>query len=424
MNNSDNSAQNATSAQKSDAGSGTFYRPRRGFPVGIILLALLYIAAILAVAPVLFGWFSPISAKTMTVREGECGTWDVVAHMQTDSWPGHDAGIVAISANDVWATGTNDTAYYSWQPLLYHWDGTSWTRISLEKPISGEDSLQVHDIVATSTNDVWVVGNTMNSTYISRPFALHWDGAQWEATLKFPGLGDNSGLYSAVAISPDDVWAMSDSSHISHWDGSQWSSVSPSYALDRAGLRLWEVIGLGRDTVWTVKADGLQSGPTLNIPWAGEISDRLLRMGDQAYSYAPSAISALRHDDIWAVGNYKVNDYNLQGGIVHWDGKTWKMVPSLFVGGYGELHDIKAISPSDVWAVGEERGRALVLHWDGAKWERVPGPEIIDIQRLRGIAVAGQNEIWVVGNAMRSCEDCYVGHLMTARFTRTPCNQP
>ena len=423
MNNFNDQAQNAASAQERATNSGAFYRRRRGFPVGITLLALLYLAAIVAVFPVFHAWFSPVSARSMAVRGAVCGTWDVVAHMETESWPGHDADIVAISENDVWAIGTNDTAYRSWQPLIYHWDGANWTFVSLEEPVSGEDSLQVHDIAATSASDVWVVGNTMSATYTSKPFALHWDGTQWQATLEFPGLSENNGFYSAVAILPDDVWTVSDSSHISHWNGSQWSTVPPSDALDMGGLRLWEAIGLERDSLWTFKSNGFVTRPTLDIPWAGAISDRLLSIGDQGYSYSPGAILALNYNDMWAVGNYKANEYNLQAGIVHWDGRTWEIVPNLLMDGYSELYDIKAISSSDVWAVGEKGGRALVLHWDGTYWKIVPGPEILDIQRLRGIAVAGPNEIWVVGNAMQDCDEgCYYGHLMTARFTRTPCN--
>jgi hypothetical protein len=423
MNNLNDPAQNATSAQERATNSGAFYRRRRGFPVGIILLALLYLAAIVAVFPLFHGWFSPVIDRSMAVRGAVCGTWDVVAHMDTESWPGHDADITAISENDVWAVGTNDTPYHLRQPLIYHWDGASWSFVSLEEPVSGEDSLQVHDIVTTSASDVWVVGNTMSATYTSKPFVLHWDGTRWEATLEFPDLSGNNGFYSAVAISPDDVWTMSDSSHISHWDGSQWSTVPPSDALDRGGLRLWEAIGLERDSLWTFKSNSFVTRPTLDIPWAGEISDRLLSIGDQGYSYSPGAISALNYNDMWAVGNYKANEYNLQAGIVHWDGRTWEIVPNLLMIGYSELYGIKAISPSDVWAVGEKDGRALVLHWDGTYWKIVPGPEILDIQRLRGIAVAGPNEIWVVGNAMQDCDEgCYYGHLMTARFTRTPCN--
>ena len=57
--------------------------------------------------------------------------------------------------------------------------------------------------------------------------------------------------------------------------------------------------------------------------------------------------------------------------IEHWDGMTWSVVPgpttsTSFLG----LNGVVAISPTNVWAVGNKgsASRPLILHYNGTKW--------------------------------------------------------
>src|SRR5207253_8926677 len=61
--------------------------------------------------------------------------------------------VAAISANDVWAVG-----YYvsggQQQPLMQHWDGTTWTTV----PGPATNNGAFYSVSALSLTDVWAVG--------------------------------------------------------------------------------------------------------------------------------------------------------------------------------------------------------------------------------------------------------------------------
>lgn len=72
----------------------------------------------------------------------------------------------------------------------------------------------------------------------------------------------------------------------------------------------------------------------------------------------------------WAVGSYAVGS-SLKGFILRRDGTKWKRVqlPSFALGTV--IDGVKAISPRNVWAVGDESTKNLVLHWNGRSWKKV-----------------------------------------------------
>ena len=79
---------------------------------------------------------------------------------------------------------------------------------------------------------------------------------------------------------------------------------------------------------------------------------------------------------MWAVGNYD----DVGGGcpqptlIEHWNGRTWKVVPSQGPLCGNELDGVHVISPDDGWAVGASfdlggtDSAPLAMHWDGTSW--------------------------------------------------------
>jgi hypothetical protein len=96
--------------------------------------------------------------------------------------------------------------------------------------------------------------------------------------------------------------------------------------------------------------------------------------------------------------------------VLHWDGSGWQTrlrLPD------AELLDVAALSPSDVWAVGDEgqsppQSRFLEVHWDGRRWSSYsqpspnggygadPGPELV------GLAAPAANDVWAAGDAENS----------------------
>src|SRR5262249_9465555 len=89
----------------------------------------------------------------------------------------------------------------------------------------------------------------------------------------------------------------------------------------------------------------------------------------------------------------------------HWDGTKWSVVPSPDPGAAGNhLYAVDAVSPNDVWAVGQElTGQVpdlgLVEHWNGLRWSVVSSPALPNQSvMLSGVAASG-GQVGTTGEA-------------------------
>ena len=74
------------------------------------------------------------------------------------------------------------------QPLIEHWDGTSWSVVSSPNLTQGGF---LSAVTAISTNNVWAVGEDDN---LSVDLVEHWDGTSWSVVSSpaFNGSGRHS----------------------------------------------------------------------------------------------------------------------------------------------------------------------------------------------------------------------------------------
>jgi len=99
----------------------------------------------------------------------------------------------------------------------------------------------------------------------------------------------------------------------------------------------------------------------------------------------------------------------------HWDGTSWKVVPSPSPEGIGEqtasiLGAVAIASPNDVWAVGSKSpastdprkvppSHGLIEHWNGAKWTVVPVPKTGGhTTGLTKVAAISRTAAWAIGD--------------------------
>jgi photosystem II stability/assembly factor-like uncharacterized protein len=160
--------------------------------------------------------------------------WEISKTFNIESgWPyRYDLyNVTFIEANDGWAAGcigSEGGEYF----LVYHWDGISWTEVSL----SDERNLWacVHDIVALSSDNVWMTGTgwDMGKEY---GVTMHWNGIRWE---RFADLNSYN-IYSMSALSPDNIWAVTRYGVVLNWNGIEWSEKTQ---LDFTGLEYVPVI--------------------------------------------------------------------------------------------------------------------------------------------------------------------------------------
>jgi hypothetical protein len=118
-------------------------------------------------------------------------------------------------------------------------------------------------------------------------------------------------------------------------------------------------------------------------------------------------VSAVSPTDAWAVGDS--GDFMTpvhETLILHWNGTRWSHVKSPNPGSeLSTLTDVSAVSPTDAWAVGIYRdqeagiGHALVLHWDGARWSRVKSPNFGSKHTtLDSVTAVSPKDVWAVGD--------------------------
>src|SRR5579872_883691 len=108
------------------------------------------------------------AASTVRNNQPSKNTWKIVPS------PGKGVlqGTAAISANDVWAVGSQ-----SFNTLIEHWNGTAWKIVASPNQGSNDNLMSVS---AVSTSDVWTVGwQYFPKTGAYAPLIEHWDGSKW-----------------------------------------------------------------------------------------------------------------------------------------------------------------------------------------------------------------------------------------------------
>jgi hypothetical protein len=243
--------------------------------------------------------------------------------------------------------------------------GDGWT-VPLMQTLGGSDN-SLGAIAGSSSSDVWAVGNYLPDAPNSNQdatltFAEHYDGKTW-SVVRTPNSGPNY----------DTLWGVTDSA------GQAWAvgvTMSDHYQ-DRALVEHWN------GTSWSVT----------DVPQPGKQRDILF----SASSTSPT--------DVWAVGDQEGSDGRFETLAEHFDGHAWSVVPTPDPGGAGNhLYGVDAVSPDNVWAVGQQLSGAgtadqgLVEHWDGSHWSVVDLPASPANVMLHAVAVSG-GQVFAVGES-------------------------
>jgi hypothetical protein len=296
--------------------------------------------------------------------------------------------------------------------------GSIWTIVpSANASKTSVSNNVLSGVSALSDSDVWAVGyfNSSNGGAINHTLAEHWNGTTW-SVVQTPNVGTlGSQLQGVSALSDSDVWAVGNFSTsstssggrtlIEHYDGTAWSVVS-SPSPSTQGDFLTGVAALASDNVWAVG--------WLDSPILGTLSPLILHWDGAMWSVTPGvpgagnileAITALSPTDIWAVGESAGGGNNFE---LHWNGSKWTVTPfaSFPNGGQQSLRGVAAASSTDVWAVGSYAPtvfaelQTLAVHWDGTRWSRVPTPNVdAFFNLLLAVAAVNSNDVWAVGYA-------------------------
>jgi hypothetical protein len=177
-----------------------------------------------------------------------------------------------------------------------------------------------------------------------------------------------------------------------------WTAVAPP-----GGYTARDVVAIDVNTAWEVATNYPSPDPWVasydgtewtrrTVPTPGEFTDVV-------------AVDATAEDDVWMVGAYTPSDLTDSNAyIVHWDGASFTRYPLDPTGlRYESLLAVDALSPNDVWAVGEHwvdptvGYQSLAAHWDGVAWSVVPTPMPGNGRHLFGVEMISTRDVWAVG---------------------------
>ena len=308
------------------------------------------------------------SRQVAHVEHFDGSSWTSVPCAQPGSKEATFTGVAAVSASDVWAVGLFNPGGISGvnrgSPFVENWDGTSWRMVAVPFPKS--DNTELYSVTASAADDVWVSGSTDN-----QPLLAHWDGTTWAVSFgaQLPGFGQ--AIESVSDAAPDDVWTLGGHARwvaiiygtkTQHWNGTSWSAETP------APGDLNRILGLTPTDAWAVGYLPVQSG-TRSHPliehWDGSTWKQVatnLHLGPNREADL-RGISFDSPNDGWVVG-VRWHATHSRAVIEHWDGGSWRLSPTRTPTSSAQLHAVLAISPTDVWAVGQ-----VIMHWDGNNWK-------------------------------------------------------
>jgi hypothetical protein len=314
--------------------------------------------------------------------------WQVIPSANAGSFANGLAGVAALSKTDIWAVGSHQSANAppTNRTLIEHWGGAKWSVV--QSPNVGTNENDLKAVGAVSAGDVWAVGNYFdNGSLAWRTLAEHWDGSRWTVIPSpSPSTRFNS-LQGVAAVGANDVWAVgiqqtsgptiANKTLVEHWDGSAWSTV-PSPNAGSGDNYLLAVAAVSSDDVWAV---GHHDTHTLAEHWDGSTWSIVSSPSPGGQANTLDGVTAVSANDVWAAGSEFPGGGNAERTLTeHWDGTSWRVVPSPNAGsGNNALFAVAASTNGDVWAVGDFfdppfDNRTLTERWDGTSWSVVPSP--------------------------------------------------
>jgi hypothetical protein len=280
------------------------------------------------------------------------------------------------------------------------------------------DSRLLASVVVALSLTAGLAGSASGQTPAGNPLIVeHWNGAAWKVTPAAAPRGVSE-LHAVTAVSPADLWAVGSYEKATrkfasfplaeHYNGTSWSPVVLPTPNKRVEHELDAASATSAKDVWAVG-------------WIGSMSRRGRRnssghtliehFNGKGWKVMPSVrvrgskllgVAALTPRNAWGVGLLTVKRIYSRPLIEHWNGSAWRRVASPNPRGSEDaLVGIAARSARDIWAVGNYRARGetqpLLLHWNGHGWKQVASPSPSRGGSLSGVAVLGAKDAWAVG---------------------------
>jgi hypothetical protein len=255
------------------------------------------------------------------------------------------------------------------------------------------------------------------------PVVRHWNGRVWRALPQSQLHGISAGY--VAASSADDAWLFGSFAGqrydgALHWNGRAWSKVAaPSWLIRINGSGLADIYtaDFSRNDMWVFSLGGYVAQKTAFVA--------RYENGRWSKSYLPDIpedAAAISPKDIWVIGEPFTG--RQVPVLMHWNGRRWSKSAFPKQRRVGEVSGLIATGPKDMWAswLPLKAGVApYLLHWNGIRWAKVAFPKT-----GTGVLAAGDGAggIWVNGFARGKKRIQLFLHWRAGRWTATRVPQP
>ncbi len=273
--------------------------------------------------------------KTLVLRY-DGSTWAQVSSASPGSFFNYLYGVTAQQGGDAWAVGYyRDENNFIYKTLILHYNGTSWVQVTSPNPGLYENYLE--DVTLLPSGEAWAVGSMVGGVEGAQhgTLALHYDGSTWQHVLSPNPSTDENRLYGVAASSSNKLWAVgttfnsttgSFESLILAYNGSGWARMSSPNGSGHGINRLESVTAISdTEAVAVGMAYDYDTSLTFNLiarlsggSWSPEGSPN-----PSPYLNTPKSVDALSASDIWSAGTY---DYQ----------EPYEVIPRTFILHYND----------------------------------------------------------------------------------------
>jgi len=143
-------------------------------------------------------YFDETFAGRSLVEAWDGDAWAIADHPQVGH-EDHLTGVSAAGANDVWAVGWVRDSAGTFSTLVERFDGGAWHVVPAPNP--GALGNILYGVLARSADDVWAVGQKVGTHGPDEGLILHWDGQRFTESPS-PSNGANSAELLGVSAAP------------------------------------------------------------------------------------------------------------------------------------------------------------------------------------------------------------------------------
>lgn len=315
----------------------------------------------------------------------------------------------------------------------------SWQLATLPEPpgstVTALSDAEMFSANVLSPRDGLFTGDVLYPPEAVRPWVLRWDGhalSQAAQFTRFP-VTASAQAYASSFDSGTDGWALTlpffsiinvaeisgfwqtgySVGTVEHWHGGRWILTPTAIPPDprTTGTELDSVAALSANNAWAVgyfyqaeqgRVAGVPSAGVAVEHWDGTQWSLVANPAEALDGAFLNAVKALSPTDVWAVGAQFLDSGRLVPFTEHYNGTAWSVVPIPPGNQDSQLLAVSAASASDIWAVGDQTlpGSAklaapLAEHWDGTAWTVAALPDVGNALLAGVYAASGQ--VWADG---------------------------